>query len=265
MPAERIQKIIAQAGLASRREAEVWIKEGRVTVNGRVSTLGDKADPAEDAIKVKGKLLTQPKATLVYYAFYKPSGVIGMMNIDRSGRRTLRDYFGKMKSKVFPIGRMPFLTEGLVLMTNDGDLGQKVQRSKKIVRIFEVKASGKQSQKEIEKLLKGSKIEGKLVQPLHAEISKMLTNKTKFKVAFEGMNSVDLKTLFMRCGMNIEQITLTHIGQINLKELTRGKYKRLKKSQFEALILQPELGHQFIKKAEVSSEKQSSSKSNLSR
>ena len=200
MPAERIQKIIAQAGLASRREAEVWIKEGRVTVNGRVSTLGDKADPAEDAIKVKGKLLTQPKATLVYYAFYKPSGVIGMMNIDRSGRRTLRDYFGKMKSKVFPIGRMPFLTEGLVLMTNDGDLGQKVQRSKKIVRIFEVKASGKQSQKEIEKLKADSVSNIK-------KISEDLTSEILEKIIGDKLNNSSVKA-------TVDQITTRELSKI---------------------------------------------------
>src|SRR4051812_35258736 len=112
MANERVQKILAQAGIASRRKAEEMITDGLVTINGKLAKLGDKADLTADAIKVKGKLLrSNAKEAHVYYAFYKPRGVISMM-ADPEGRPTLAEYLGKVHARVFPVGRLDFMSEG---------------------------------------------------------------------------------------------------------------------------------------------------------
>ena len=127
MSAERLQKILAHAGIASRRKAEELIEQGLVTVNGKVAKLGDKADLTQDHVKVEGKLIHKMEEP-IYLAFYKPKGVISMM-ADPENRPTLADYLNKVKARVFPIGRLDYNSEGILLLTNDGDLAEKIQKS----------------------------------------------------------------------------------------------------------------------------------------
>ncbi|HWO42109.1 MAG TPA: S4 domain-containing protein, partial [Candidatus Eisenbacteria bacterium] len=124
---ERLQKLIARAGLASRREAERWILEGRVSINGRVvTTLGAKADPATDSIKVDGKRLKLPQRFL-YFAFHKPAGVITTLR-DPEGRPDLSSFLVQLgeRRRVFPVGRLDFNSSGLLLLTNDGELARRL-------------------------------------------------------------------------------------------------------------------------------------------
>ena len=124
MSAERLQKIISAAGLASRRQAEAWILDGRVSVNGTVvNELGAKADWDSDRIEVDGKLLC--KASPLYYLLFKPYGVITTLH-DPEGRRTVADLIlaGGVTERVYPVGRLDYDTEGLLLLTNDGELAQ---------------------------------------------------------------------------------------------------------------------------------------------
>src|SRR3954464_4173740 len=119
---ERIQKILAQAGVASRRKAEELIVEGVVTVNGKPAKLGDKAEWGKDAIKVRGKLLLT-KESPIYLAFNKPKGVISSLS-DPEGRATLSEFLRPIKERIYPIGRLDFNSEGLILLTNDGEFAE---------------------------------------------------------------------------------------------------------------------------------------------
>src|SRR5947209_7120382 len=119
MASERVQKVLAQAGIASRRKAEELISQGLVTINGKLAKLGDKAEFGKDAIKVKGKLLNSQAEPLIYLAFNKPKGVISTLT-DPEGRSTLTDFLGKIKARVFPVGRLDFNSDGLLILTNDG-------------------------------------------------------------------------------------------------------------------------------------------------
>src|SRR5439155_11767579 len=122
---ERLQKIIAHAGVASRREAEQMIREGRVTVNGHVVTeLGTKADAGRDHVKVDGKLVAKAEPHR-YILLYKPKGVMTTVE-DPEGRRTVIDLIRGVRERIYPVGRLDFQSEGLVLLTNDGDLAYKV-------------------------------------------------------------------------------------------------------------------------------------------
>src|SRR4051812_11046024 len=135
MAQERLQKIIAAAGIASRRAAEQLVKDGRVRVNGRIITeLGAKADPRSDRIEVDGKRITREKP--VYLVFHKPKNVVSTLS-DPEGRPTVKEHFTTMPSRVYPVGRLDYATSGVMLFTNDGDFAQALTNPKnKIAKTF---------------------------------------------------------------------------------------------------------------------------------
>lgn len=233
---ERLQKIIAAAGLASRREVEDWIREGLVTVNGRVAQLGDKAIAGKDAIKVKGKLL-QAGGARVYLLFHKPRGVISMMSEDPMRRPTLKDYFRKMgQTRVFPVGRLDFHADGLVLLTNDGEFAARMQKDPGLKRVFHVKVSSHPSEHALSRLVKGTRLEGRVIQPRSVKMLDLLTQKAKIELVFEGAGAIDLKGLFERAGLVIEKTSLVSIGPYAAKDLPRGTYRALSTSQAHAIL-----------------------------
>ena len=155
MPAERLQKIIAAAGIASRRRAEELITSGLVSVNGQIVTqLGSKADPERDHIKVNGKLLSGAERH-VYLLLHKPKGHVTTVT-DPEGRPTVLDLVRGVGARVYPVGRLDYLSEGLLLLTNDGELAQKLTHaSSHVAKTYLVKVSGQPSEAEIERLRGG--------------------------------------------------------------------------------------------------------------
>ncbi|MGB8768293.1 MAG: pseudouridine synthase [Candidatus Korobacteraceae bacterium] len=155
MPVERLQKIIAAAGIASRRKAEELITSGLVSVNGQIVTeLGSKADPGHDHIKVNGKLLKGPERP-VYLLLNKPRGYVTTVT-DPEGRPTVLDLLRGVGARVYPVGRLDYLSEGLLLLTNDGELAQKLMRaSSHVPKTYLVKISGKATDDQIDKLRAG--------------------------------------------------------------------------------------------------------------
>jgi 23S rRNA pseudouridine2605 synthase len=155
MPAERLQKIIAAAGIASRRKAEELITNGLVTVNGKtVTELGTKADLEHDHIKVNGKLLSGPERH-IYLLLNKPKGHVTTVT-DPQGRPTVVDLVRGVGARIYPVGRLDYLSEGLLLLTNDGELAQKLTHaSSHVPKTYLVKISGKPSEQQIEKLRRG--------------------------------------------------------------------------------------------------------------
>src|SRR5207248_1567418 len=173
MELERLQKIIAHAGFASRREAEAMIREGRVTVNGRVVTeLGSRADAAHDHVKVDGKLITHAEPHR-YILLYKPREVMTTVE-DPEGRRTVIDLIRGVRERIYPVGRLDFHSEGLVLLTNDGDLAFKVSHPRHgSVKTYNVKVRGVPDERLIGKLQLGITLEGKRTLP--CEIARIKT------------------------------------------------------------------------------------------
>ena len=155
MAAERLQKIIAAAGIASRRKAEELITSGLVSVNGQiVSELGSKADPEHDHIKVNGKLLKGPERP-VYLVLNKPRGYVTTVT-DPEGRPTVLDLVRGVGARIYPVGRLDYLSEGLLLLTNDGELAQKLMHaSSHVAKTYLVKISGKATDEQIDKLRAG--------------------------------------------------------------------------------------------------------------
>src|SRR5215831_14855178 len=159
MPAERLQKILASAGIASRRKAEEIIAAGRVTLNGAVVTQpGTKADADRDIICVDGQPLKRAQP-LVYYLLYKPKGYVTTVS-DPEGRPTVMDLLPTQGERVYPVGRLDYASEGLLLMTNDGALAQKLTKAgSHVPKTYLVKISGKPDSAAVERLRAGVTIE----------------------------------------------------------------------------------------------------------
>jgi 23S rRNA pseudouridine2605 synthase len=236
MKAERLQKIIAEAGLCARRDAEELIREGLVSVNGKVAKLGQSALWGKDAIKVKGKLLTK-LPTRLYLACYKPRNVIAMMK-DPEGRPALGDYLAKIKERLFPIGRLAFEAEGLVLVTNDGRMTEALQKSPTLRRTYEIKLKGRFSEEKLSNLrIRERNRKGKAnVVPDETKILSKLTQKTVIECIIEGSGFFDLKLWLTNRGFLVDRIRRTHIGDIGLEDLSPGSFRYLKPAQMDMLL-----------------------------
>lgn len=240
MQPERLQKIIAHAGFASRREAEAMIRDGRVTVNGRVVTeLGSKADAGRDHIKVDGKLITRAE-THRYILLYKPKEVMTTVE-DPQGRRTVIDLVRGVRERIYPVGRLDFHSEGLVLLTNDGDLAFKVSHPKHgSVKTYHVKVRGVPEERIIEKLERGITIDGKRTLP--CEIDRMKTTgrgedegNSWFEVKLREGRTQQIRKMFQAVGHPVSKLKRVGIGPIFDSKMTPGVWRELTKQEVRML------------------------------
>lgn len=254
MQLERLQKIIAHAGFASRREAESMIREGRVTVNGRVVTeLGSKADPASDHIKVDGKLITRAE-THRYILLYKPKEVMTTVE-DPQGRRTVIDLIKGVRERIYPVGRLDFHSEGLILLTNDGDLAFKVSHPQHgSVKTYHVKVRGVPEQRLIEKLERGITIDGKRTLP--CEIRRMKTTgkgddegNSWFEVKLREGRTQQIRKMFQAVGHPVSKLRRVAIGPLSDPRLGPGDYRELTKTEVKMLATMKEPAKPKVRRA----------------
>ena len=245
MQLERLQKIIAHAGFASRREAETMIREGRVTVNGRVVTeLGSKADPARDHVKVDGKLITKPE-THRYILLYKPKEVMTTVE-DPQGRRTVIDLIKGVRERIYPVGRLDFHSEGLIILTNDGDLAFKVSHPKHgSVKTYHVKVRGVPEDRIVGKLERGITIDGKRTLP--CEIARMKTTgrgddegNSWFEVKLREGRTQQIRKMFQAVGHPVSKLRRVAIGPLSDPRLTPGDYRELTSKEVKMLATMQE-------------------------
>jgi 23S rRNA pseudouridine2605 synthase len=243
VPAERLQKIIAAAGIASRRKAEQLITSGLVTVNGQtVTELGSKADPAVDHIRVNGKHLRGAESKL-YLMLNKPRGYVSTAH-DPEGRKTVMDLVRSVGARVFPIGRLDYHSEGLLLLTNDGDLAQRLTHASfHVPKTYLVKISGKPPEAGLARLRAGISIHeqhnGRTRQvrtaPARIELIRDAPNPWYQIVLTEGRNR-QIHRMFEKIGHHVEKIKRTRYGPLELdvepghfRSLTPGEVKRLQR------------------------------------
>jgi 23S rRNA pseudouridine2605 synthase len=231
---ERLQKILAAAGIASRRKAEEIIAAGRVTLNGSVVTeLGTKADPQVDVITVDGKPLKRAQG-FVYFLLNKPKGYVTTV-IDPEGRPTVMELLGDLKERIYPVGRLDYASEGLLIMTNDGALAQKLTKaSSHIPKTYLVKLSGKPNERAIQQLREGISIpleDGRRVKtsPAKIRLTDDATNPWYEVVLIEGRNR-QIRRMFLEVGFLVEKIKRMQLGPIVL-DVPPGKFRPLTKSE----------------------------------
>jgi 23S rRNA pseudouridine2605 synthase len=240
---ERLQKILAQAGVASRRKAEEMIEQGRVQVNGKIVTeLGTKADAGRDHIRVDGKLL-QGAERLRYYMLNKPRGFVTTVK-DPEGRPTVMQFFEKMRERLYPVGRLDYMSEGLLLVTNDGELANRLTRAAAgVEKTYLVKVAGQPSEAELDILRGGVAIErGKpgstRVRTAPARIRQVRQGDNPWYevVLIEGRNR-ELRKMFEEVGHFVEKIRRVGYGPLvldqepgNLRELQPAELELLRKA-----------------------------------
>lgn len=231
MAQERLQKIIARAGIASRRGAEQLIEEGQVSVNGRVVTeLGTKADLDVDHVKVKGKLITREE-TKRYILLYKPRQVMTTVD-DPGGRPTVLDYVKGIRERVFPVGRLDFNSEGLIILTNDGDLAFRIAHpTHGSVKTYHVKVRGVPAERMTEKLARGITIDGRRTMP--CEIARLRTTgkgeegNSWFEVKLREGRTQQIRKMYKTIGHPVMKLRRVAIGSLSDAALEAGQWREL--------------------------------------
>ena len=222
---ERLQKIIARAGIASRRRAEEMIASGLVTVNGRtVTELGTKADFSRDHIKVAGKLLRREQER-IYLALNKPAEVVSTMS-DPEGRRSLRDLLHGISERVFPMGGLEYHASGLILLTNDGEFANQLLKSERIRQTYHLK---------LKNLLMFSEIES-LSRTTGAHISRLRGTKAPwYEVSLSESPRETLQSKLFQMEHPVERIKRVSLAGIELGNLTAGMHRELSSSEVTTL------------------------------
>src|SRR6059058_3842656 len=238
MPSERLQKIIAAAGIASRRAAEKLITGGAVSVNGQIVTeLGTKADIERDHIRVNGKLLHRAERH-IYLLMNKPKGYVTTVS-DPEGRPTVMDLLRGIRGRVYPVGRLDYASEGLLLLTNDGELAQGLMKAASHVpKTYLVKVAGTPREEALEKLRKGLSIatdDGKRVRtaPAAVRVVKEAANPWYEITLIEGRNR-QLRRMFEAVGHHVEKIKRVRYGPLTL-DVPPGKFRSLTLKEIEKL------------------------------
>jgi 23S rRNA pseudouridine2605 synthase len=239
MPEERLQKLIARSGQCSRRDAEQLIRESRVTVNGQVAKLGDRADVERDHVKVDGKALRRAEV-LRYLLLYKPRGVMTTCD-DPEERTTVVDLVRPfVRERVFPVGRLDYHSEGLLLLTNDGELAERVSHPRRgLIREYLVKIRGDLDDTQLRRLLAGSVIEGRRVRPRAARrlsASRGGTNSWWCVEVTEGRTH-EVRELFFRAGHHVQRLRRTAIGPLRDDRMGPGDLRPLTEEERLALTL----------------------------
>lgn len=235
MGLERIQKILARAGIASRRQAEQMILEGRVMVNGQIiHQLGFKADVLRDYIKVDGKRLLKPEPP-VTYLLHKPRGYVSTVR-DPAGRPTVMDLLKGVKWRVYPLGRLDFDAEGLLLLTNDGDLAYALSHPKfSIPRTYWVKVEGFPDSLALNRLRRGIKLEDGEAKALSVRVLRQTEKHSWAEIVVgEGRNHL-VKRMFLAIGHPVLKLKRIGFGPIRLGDLPIGQYRPLRHEELEKL------------------------------
>lgn len=222
----RINKFLADKGIASRRHADEIIAAGRVTINGVVATLGASVEDG-DEVALDGVVLESTEKKMEYYLMNKPKGVVCTVSDDR-GRKTVIDLLPEGVGRVFPVGRLDYETEGLLILTNDGDLAYRLTHPMtEIPKTYMAKIEGTLTEKDLNPIRSGIELDGVMTKKCKAHIVE--TNKAYTKVHItitEGKNR-QVRRMFEAIGRNVELLRRVSIGQLKLTGLDRGKTRPL--------------------------------------
>lgn len=232
----RLQKYIADCGVTSRRKAEVLIAEGHVKVNERtVKELGTKVDPKEDVVSVKGETIDLLTVDHLYLVMNKPRSYMTTVS-DPEGRKTVMDLI-PIKTRVYPVGRLDYLSEGLLLFTNDGDLANRiVHPSFEITKTYEVKVFGKITDSILKKLRAGTNGPDGLLRPKSVRVIEQLPNKTWLEFKLDEGKNREIRRICEDAGVTIDKLKRVAIGGLSIDTVQSGKWEYLTKAELLAGI-----------------------------
>ncbi|WP_124727290.1 pseudouridine synthase [Staphylospora marina] len=231
---ERLQKVMAMAGVASRRQCENLIREGRVKVNGEwVTAPGMKVDPRKDVIEVDGEpVFLEEKRT---FLFYKPSGVITSMS-DPRGRKTVADFFRDIPERVFPVGRLDYDTEGLLLVTNDGELANRLLHPRfEVEKVYVATVRGKPDKAAIRTLREGVRLEDGMTAPAKVRVLEASDSRSRLELTIHEGRNRQVRRMCAAVGHPVIHLKRTRLAFLTLSGLRRGEYRELTPQEVKRL------------------------------
>jgi 23S rRNA pseudouridine2605 synthase len=231
---ERIQKIIANAGYCSRRDAEELILEGQVRVNGRIATIGQSADKMNDTIIVEGKKIEQRKVRRVYFALFKPRGV--ETTLESNNPRTIVTDLIKCRERVIPAGRLDMDSRGLLILTNDGEMANRIMHpSYPIDKVYRVKIRGEVPTYLLERMSNGVMLVDGITRPCKVTLIKRSSDTTLISMTLHEGRKRQIRRMVEAVGFTVLDLLRTRIGEITLRGLREGQSRELKKSELKSL------------------------------
>jgi len=228
----RLQKFIADCGITSRRKAEQLITQGRVTINGEVvMELGTKVDPKNDIVLVDGHLADLAAVDQVYLMLHKPRGFVTTLN-DPEGRETVMDLVKDVTERIYPVGRLDYLSEGLLIMTNDGEVANMIMHPKfNVTKVYEVKVFGSVTETILNKLRAGVYLEEGFVKPTSVRVIKQLPTKTWLEFRLNEGRNREIRRLCEAVGLTVDKLKRLAVGNLTIEGVAPGKYRVMSKSQ----------------------------------
>ena len=231
---ERLQKIISQAGIASRRAAEQLIAAGRVTVDGRAAVLGEKADPAAQRIAVDGKPLPRAERH-VYYLLHKPTGYISTAR-DERGRRTVLDLLPEVRERIYPVGRLDGDTSGLLLITNDGTLMNGLLHPRyEVSKTYVAQVAGQVTEQSLEQLRRGLQLEDGMTAPAKARLLGSRGGLSKVEVRIHEGRNRQVRRMFSAIGCDVRKLKRVRFAFLSLKDVAVGQHRPLTPKEVDRL------------------------------
>ena len=230
----KLQKYVAECGLMSRRAAEKEIAAGNFAVNGVTASIGMRIDPNNDSVTYKGKSVVAESGRKVYIILNKPKGVVTTMS-DEKGRKTVADIID-VGTRVYPVGRLDLNSEGLLLMTNDGELTNKIAHpSGEIKKIYSVTLKGKVQNEELDRLRAVRELDGEKISPVGVELISRndVSSVVRFTLS-EGKNR-EIRRICETVGVTVTKLKRISLGPIRLGDLKTGEYRELTSSELRAL------------------------------
>lgn len=228
----RINKYLAQCGVASRRECDRLIAEGKVTVNGRPAGLGDDVNDG-DNIKVEGRPVSVKKNE--YYLLHKPKGYLCTVSDDK-GRKTVMDILGDGVGRVYPVGRLDYDSEGLLILTTDGELAQHLTHpSNEVPKTYLVKVEGRLTEVDLNPIRSGIEIDGYVTKKCRAHIVETNKDYTKVELVLREGKNREIRKMFAAIGREVTLLKRTKVGELTLRGLDRGAFRKLTPAEVEYL------------------------------
>ncbi|MDI6706359.1 MAG: pseudouridine synthase [Bacillota bacterium] len=233
---ERLQKFMARCGVASRRRCEEIIEEGKVKVNGKTVTgMGYKIEPCEDEVEVEGTVI-KPKERKVYLMLNKPVGYVSTAN-DQFGRKTVLDLVKDVAERIYPVGRLDYDSEGLLLLTNDGDFTYRMTHpSHEADKEYLALVNGVPTEKELNLLRNGIEIEQYVTSPAKVDIVEIKRGKALLRITIHEGKNRQVRRMCDAVGYPVERLKRTAVGQVRLGSLKVGQWRYLTKKEIDRLM-----------------------------
>ena len=236
----RLQKMLADCGVTSRRKAEELIEQGCVKVNGRVARIGDKVDPVCDRVLVKGKKVSgRAKARYYYIMLHKPRGYVTTMH-DELGRKYVAELVTDVPARVYPVGRLDRDSEGLLLLTNDGEFANRVAHpAKHVYKVYRVTVRPAASDEQIDQMCAGMMVDGRKTAPCQVHVLTKQEQKCVLEVILREGRNRQIRKMCGQLGLEVARLKRTAIGQVKLGMLPPGKWRELTTDEVKRLSARP--------------------------